>query len=96
MPWSSFPPRSCPVHKPRAGTRTIPRTRLAPQNDSRDEDTRSYDDFDSRTMVEGMNEVEDVFHHRLKWSEVRIRDLFASHSPFCELRFDAARKPCSS
>ena len=55
-----------PVHKPRAGTRTIPRTCLVPQNDSRDEDTRSYDDFDSRTMVEGMNEDEDFFYHRLK------------------------------
>jgi hypothetical protein len=64
-------------------------TVLTPENDSRDDDERDFDEFDSKSLVTGMNEVEEIFGHRLVWDKIAIKDLLATCPPFCELRFDA-------
>ncbi len=66
-------------------------TVLTPENDSRDADVRAFDEFDSKSLVVGMNETEKVFHHQLRWSKVAIKDLLGVSTPFCELRFDAVK-----
>lgn len=75
----------------RAGDDIYPWTVLIPQNDSRDADVRDMDEFDSKSMVRGMNEAEEVFHHHLVWSKISIRDLLSVSTTFCELRFDAVK-----
>jgi hypothetical protein len=62
---------------------------LQPERDSRAADVRVYDEQDSKVLVAGMNETEDVFHHHLVWSKVAIKDLLKVSVSFCELRFDA-------
>ena len=74
-----------------ASAQDYPWTVLIPENDSRDEETQLWDEFDSQSLVRGMNETEDLFHHHLVWDQVKIKDLFSAHTPFCELRFDAVK-----
>lgn len=52
---------------------------------------RSYDDFESRSLLAGMNEYEKVFHGRLVWRKTAIKNLLSVRTPFCELRFDAVK-----
>ena len=66
-------------------------TVLLPEHDSRDADVRDYDEFDSKSLVRGMNETEEVFHHHLIWSKIAIKDLLSVSTSFCELRFDAVK-----
>jgi len=72
-----------------AQTGTFPWTVLVPENDSRDPEERGMDNFDSRALVESMNEGEKLFGHHLIWSRIRIAQLLTISTPFCELRFDA-------
>lgn len=64
-------------------------TILIPEHDSRAADVRDYDEFNSKSLVQGMNETEEVFHHHLVWSKLAIKDLLHASTSFCELRFDA-------
>jgi hypothetical protein len=66
-------------------------TVLQPENDSRDADSRSYDEFISSRLVEGMNQNEEIFHHHLSWQEIPIKKLLTVTAPFCELRFDVLK-----
>jgi hypothetical protein len=66
-------------------------TVLIPENDSRAADVQDYDEFDSKSMVLGMNESEKVFRHHLVWNKVPIKKLLSVLTPFCELRFDAVK-----
>jgi hypothetical protein len=66
-------------------------TALIPQNDPRDEEQRSFDEFDSQSWVDGMNQTEAIFHHHLIWNKVAIKDLLSFRTPFCELPFDAVK-----
>jgi hypothetical protein len=66
-------------------------TSLVPKNDSRDRDVRSYDAFDTEALVVNMNASEQVFNHHLLWNTIAIADLLPTHTPFCELRFDAVK-----
>jgi len=70
-------------------TRAFSWTVLIPEHDSRAADVRDYDEFDSKSLVSGMNETEKVFRHQLVWNKLPIKNLLASSAPFCELRFDA-------
>jgi len=66
-------------------------TVLQPEHDSRDADVRSFDEFDSKSFVEGMNQAEPIFRRQLTWNKAALKDLLAVTTPFGELRFDAVK-----
>jgi len=75
----------------RAEDATYSWTALQPENDSRDDDERSYDEFISNQLVVAMNQNEPLFHHRLSFAKASIKDLLSISAPFAELRFDAIK-----
>lgn len=66
-------------------------TVLAPEKDSRPQDVREFDEIQSKTTVRDMNATDEVFHHRLTWQKVPIKDLLSASAPFCEFDFDAVK-----
>jgi len=73
----------------RAQTPTYSWTLVLPKNETRAKDVVARDDFEAREMVQGMNTVEAVFHHRLTLQRTSISGLLSKPAPFCELDFDA-------
>jgi hypothetical protein len=61
---------------------------LVPENDSRPEVNRQFDDLASRQLVRDMNHAENVFQHRLVWKQVSTLHLLSASVPFCQFNFD--------
>jgi hypothetical protein len=74
---------------PAARGLNYPWTYLVPENDSRDADMQSYDEFDSSQLALLMNDSENIFAHHMVWNKMPIKNLLSVLTPFCELSFDA-------
>jgi hypothetical protein len=64
---------------------------LIPENDSRDQEMRAYDEADSVNMISVINESEKPFHHHLFGVKVPIKNLLSAKTAFCEMHFAAVR-----